>query len=59
MFGQTVIDLWPNLLQVHACLELMAPPIERFQNSFTHMVQHCYETYPASFVMIEQAFPDL
>lgn len=41
------------------CLELVAPPIERFQKSFTHVVQHCYETYSVSFIMIGQTVFDL
>ena len=41
------------------CLELVVLPIERFQNSFTQVVQHCYETYPESFVMTGQTISDL
>lgn len=57
---QTVIDLWPNLANA-----LVAPPIKHFKtvlhmefNCFTYGVQHCYEPYPASFVMIGKTVSD-
>ena len=53
---QLCFDIWTNLRQAHARLELVAHPIEQLQDNFTHMVEHCHETYHARFRMIGQFF---